>query len=71
MTPQWVALERAEFHAVETAVRYYERTASAAELAAALERLHALIARIARGRAARELFAIPRRAASPGVTAGH
>ena len=66
-----VALERAEFDAAETAVRYHEGTASAAELAVALGRLRALRARIARERAALELFAFPRRAASPGVTAGH
>ena len=66
-------IELAEFAAIETVVRYYEGTASAAELAAARERLHRIrqvVAWLEREQAARELFAFPRRPEPPREPAG-
>jgi hypothetical protein len=69
--PWCCVLERAEFDAMETAVRYCEGKASAAELEAATARLRALTARITHEHAKHELFVFPRRPRPSRQVSGH
>jgi hypothetical protein len=65
-------LDRMEFDAFETAVRYYEGNASLAELdkmKVRLEQAHALADSTLL--AQRELFALPRRPAPPALPPGN